>query len=523
MANSTLRVTITRDYQEDIASLLNGVVIDLPEPLARRLAVAGYCDITPNATGATPLVPGDGSGGTATPDATASVKGKLQLAGALSGTADAPTALGYADAAALATAMGAKQATLVSGSNLKTINGSSVLGSGDLVIAGGGGGSSEAESVSSTYSGFAVPSLGASANSFTNIACATTITGTGTSRSSNVLGGAAGYYVPRVGCVAATSTANSVAGFAQSTGVTVGVAPGADPRTPPVVARVRQVPSDAIASACRTAMGIAKLNPALDTIEPSAHTECIMLAADAVCTQTGVQGGATVVQDQLVVMCNDSTGACDQYVLAGDWPANSNSINDYDFYVKFTGGAGTDRKAVWVATNHRTGLTQTGTITSNLPSTVGSTKLSAFALRSCAANTGVAPALDGVGMWFGGFAEAPGAGVGGFDQATADALYDPAPVAAETVGRALAAADDRQQIAVDAATTQNFTLAVGVAITRGVSFEQEGTGSLTLTVPAGVTINGVDGSVQATYTLTQQQWTGATLRRRAAVDAYTLI
>lgn len=33
-----------------------------------------------------------------------------------------------------------KQATLVSGTNLKTINGQSLLGSGDLTISGGGGG-----------------------------------------------------------------------------------------------------------------------------------------------------------------------------------------------------------------------------------------------------------------------------------------------------------------------------------------------------------------------------------------------
>jgi hypothetical protein len=37
------------------------------------------------------------------------------------------------------TALNAKQATLVSGTNIKTINGSSVLGSGDLVVSGGGG------------------------------------------------------------------------------------------------------------------------------------------------------------------------------------------------------------------------------------------------------------------------------------------------------------------------------------------------------------------------------------------------
>jgi len=38
------------------------------------------------------------------------------------------------------TALNAKQATLVSATNIKTINGSSILGSGDLVVGGGGGG-----------------------------------------------------------------------------------------------------------------------------------------------------------------------------------------------------------------------------------------------------------------------------------------------------------------------------------------------------------------------------------------------
>ena len=33
-----------------------------------------------------------------------------------------------------------KQATLVSGTNIKTINGDSILGSGNLVVSGGGGG-----------------------------------------------------------------------------------------------------------------------------------------------------------------------------------------------------------------------------------------------------------------------------------------------------------------------------------------------------------------------------------------------
>lgn len=47
------------------------------------------------------------------------------------------------DLAALAGSLGGKQATLVSGTNIKTVNGNSLLGSGDLVIAGGGGGSGD--------------------------------------------------------------------------------------------------------------------------------------------------------------------------------------------------------------------------------------------------------------------------------------------------------------------------------------------------------------------------------------------
>jgi hypothetical protein len=54
-----------------------------------------------------------------------------------------PTELGYLDGvtSAIQTQLGAKQATLVSATNIKTVNGSSLLGSGDLVVSGGVGGS----------------------------------------------------------------------------------------------------------------------------------------------------------------------------------------------------------------------------------------------------------------------------------------------------------------------------------------------------------------------------------------------
>lgn len=65
--------------------------------------------------------------------------------GAITGTISAQTDL--------AAALAAKQATLVSATNIKTINGNSILGSGDLVISGGGGGISDGDKGDITVSG----------------------------------------------------------------------------------------------------------------------------------------------------------------------------------------------------------------------------------------------------------------------------------------------------------------------------------------------------------------------------------
>jgi|GEM_PF-4703872 len=61
-------------------------------------------------------------------DATNSIKGLVRLNGDLGGTADAPTV----------PALSGKQATLVSGTNIKTINGTSLLGSGNITLPTGG-------------------------------------------------------------------------------------------------------------------------------------------------------------------------------------------------------------------------------------------------------------------------------------------------------------------------------------------------------------------------------------------------
>lgn len=50
--------------------------------------------------------------------------------------------LAQPDPTLLVASIGAKQDALVSGTNIKTVNGSSLLGSGDLVVSGSGGGAS---------------------------------------------------------------------------------------------------------------------------------------------------------------------------------------------------------------------------------------------------------------------------------------------------------------------------------------------------------------------------------------------
>lgn len=59
--------------------------------------------------------------------------------GNVDNTSDADKPVSTAQAAAIAAVAGAKQDTLVSGTNIKTINGTSLLGSGNLTLAGGGG------------------------------------------------------------------------------------------------------------------------------------------------------------------------------------------------------------------------------------------------------------------------------------------------------------------------------------------------------------------------------------------------
>lgn len=77
-------------------------------------------------------------------------------------------------------ALTAKQATLVSGTNIKTINGTTILGSGDLTIAGGSGGASYKPYTSVAYS--STINLNFDATNYTNV---TGVTGNITFTASN--------------------------------------------------------------------------------------------------------------------------------------------------------------------------------------------------------------------------------------------------------------------------------------------------------------------------------------------------
>lgn len=81
---------------------------------------------------------GGGGGPTAWGSITGTLSAQADLQTALDGKANSSHTHIIADVTGLQTALDGKQATLVSGTSLRTVNGNSLLGSGDVVISGGG-------------------------------------------------------------------------------------------------------------------------------------------------------------------------------------------------------------------------------------------------------------------------------------------------------------------------------------------------------------------------------------------------
>jgi hypothetical protein len=115
------------------------------KPALATVATSGsYTDLTNKPT--IPTVTGTNTGD----ETTATIKTKLgitTLSGSNTGDQDLS---GYATTSALTTGLATKQPTLVSGTNIKTINGTSVLGSGDIVVTGSGGTTNLSQTLTST-------------------------------------------------------------------------------------------------------------------------------------------------------------------------------------------------------------------------------------------------------------------------------------------------------------------------------------------------------------------------------------
>ncbi|RQO66845.1 hypothetical protein DBR40_21570 [Pedobacter sp. KBW01] len=119
---------------EDVSALTQRVGdLETQKADVENVYTKNELDIIVNGIALTPGPKGDpgiqGPKGEAGSDATVAdadeiVKGKIKLAGDLSGTADAPIVHGLVG----------KQATLVSGTNIKTVNSISLLGSGDITL-----------------------------------------------------------------------------------------------------------------------------------------------------------------------------------------------------------------------------------------------------------------------------------------------------------------------------------------------------------------------------------------------------
>jgi hypothetical protein len=144
-------------------------------------------------------------------------------------------------------------------------------------------------------------------------------------------------------------------------------------------ARVSGAVADAIASG-QFGIGFAGPTPAWTAAsEPSAMTNCIMLAADS-------------TDAQLSVMVNDGAGACTKIALNGGtgFPNNTNAVDWYVFEVTFNANGAT-RSIDYTATNKSTGVSVSGNITTNLPAE--GTRMEYLVCRG-SANNATTPACE---------------------------------------------------------------------------------------------------------------------------------
>lgn len=85
-----------------------------------------------------PASAGSGSGSSSWGGITGTLSAQTDLQTALNGKAESAHTHAQSDVTGLTTALAGKQDTLVSGTSIKTVNGNSLLGSGNLSISGGG-------------------------------------------------------------------------------------------------------------------------------------------------------------------------------------------------------------------------------------------------------------------------------------------------------------------------------------------------------------------------------------------------
>lgn len=81
---------------------------------------------------------GGGGGSSSWGSITGTLSAQTDLQSALDGKADSTHTHAQSDVTGLSAALSGKQDALVSGTNIKTVNGNSLLGSGNLSISGGG-------------------------------------------------------------------------------------------------------------------------------------------------------------------------------------------------------------------------------------------------------------------------------------------------------------------------------------------------------------------------------------------------